>query len=735
MDGPTSTWLNQLQQPTLVPFSLLYGEKIPDDVRNHIGNWIQSQFIHAAAYPDKQNATKDIYEDAAKFLNKLIDKLRRISALYENDIKSELDDSACILLQLFSHNPVPLYQQLINCLQQHPFYCITLDAIVKTKVSKELLQLKVMVNENEKDNIDLIIEHGFLAQGISELQSIQAAVNVAQMGQERMHTQCQLIHQQKIVKDHLRTFSNMQFAMANGLRKSIDKTDKLQNKILNKYLTQWKINQRLAAIGAPAKLGSDLDTIQSWCESLMEIILSMKEQIVQAIKIKSEGYIDLSTDPVLTQALKDVTGLMETLIYNSFIVEQQPPQVLRRYSRFAASVRLLTGKTLCNQMNPPQVSVSIITESQAQQAHCMNETTPSAAGEISDNIGLMKFNGTTKQLSAVFNKLCIKKITRVRGRQCVLDEKLALLFQAKITTEHANLVHPVWTVSCPVVVIVHVLQEQRSCATITWDNVFTINIRSPYGVPELVQWNRLADVLNLKFCGSSGHPLSPEHIHFLCEKALGSNKPFPIPNDLIITWSQFCKDDLPGRNYTFWGWFYQAMKLTRDHFQDLWLQGRIYGFIEKGKTEQYLANCKPGTFLVRFSGTVLGAITIGFVHENNIGQRQILHIEPFTAKDLSIRSLADRILDIEGLTHLYPNIPKHEAFKRQNVRNFYPSRQKTNYIGTELRTTLIFPPVAKSSNESCNNDQAPVMSEYTCTNSDNMSFFDLETITLLPQQF
>ena len=40
----------------------------------------------------------------------------------------------------------------------------------------------------------------------------------------------------------------------------------------------------------------------------------------------------------------------------------------------------------------------------------------------------------------------------------------------------------------------------------------------------------------------------------------------------------------------------------------------------------------------------------------------VCNLSPFTDKDFKIRSLADRVKDIECLTRLYPDIPKEEAF-------------------------------------------------------------------------
>jgi signal transducer and activator of transcription 5B len=153
---------------------------------------------------------------------------------------------------------------------------------------------------------------------------------------------------------------------------------------------------------------------------------------------------------------------------------------------------------------------------------------------------------------------------------------------------------------------VHGNQEPQSWATITWDNAFADINRVPFQVPDKVAWNSLAEALNMKFRASTGRSLTQENLHFLCEKAFKTTLPYPVPNDLMVSWSQFCKEPLPDRTFTFWEWFYAAMKLTREHLRGPWNDGSIIGFIHKGKAEDYLLKCPRGTFLLRFSDSELG---------------------------------------------------------------------------------------------------------------------------------
>ena len=45
---------------------------------------------------------------------------------------------------------------------------------------------------------------------------------------------------------------------------------------------------------------------------------------------------------------------------STFIIEKQPPQVLKKDARFTSTVRLLVGGRLNVHMNPPTVKASII---------------------------------------------------------------------------------------------------------------------------------------------------------------------------------------------------------------------------------------------------------------------------------------------------------------------------------------------------------------------------------------
>ncbi|XP_052865654.1 signal transducer and transcription activator-like [Anopheles cruzii] len=749
-----SLWarVNQLPSHIIEQIRFIYGANFPIEVRHYLAEWIEERLLNAPVFADQEGACE---QDAANFVNQLINELeRKAVSLPENNItiKIRLNESARNFRQLFSHNPSQLYHHLITCLQRerqcvaYPEECASVQDSEVNEVFTTLQQLQIMVRSNENDNRNLTKEYEHLLLEVHELQKNRAQIDAVENPEMRAHRHSQITQHQKMVSDRLQLCSGRRIALVENFRKTILITNEMLNKVLNKYLAQWKINQGFAGNGASTISANNLDTIQAWCESLADIIWNTQGQIRLAIKNKSKLHVEQEDVPdVLSQEIEDATSLLKTLVTSTFIIEKQPPQVMKTNTRFAATVRLLVGNTLNIKMVNPQVKVSIISEAQAQQTQQLNKASEQSCGEIMNNIGNLEYNETTKQLSVSFRNMQLKKIKRAekKGTECVMDEKFALLFQSSFAIGHGDVVFSVWTISLPVVVIVHGNQEPQSWATITWDNAFADVNRIPFQVPDKVCWNKLADALNMKFRASTGRSLTSENMHFLCEKAFKTSLPFPVPNDLTIMWSQFCKEPIPDRSFTFWEWFYAAMKVTREHLRGPWMDGSIIGFIHKSKAEDYLLKCSRGTFLLRFSDSELGGITIAWVNEGNDGQPQILHIQPFTAKDFSTRSLSDRIRDFDDLYYLFPNKPKHEAFDRYTTP-VGPPRNK-NYIASEVRAVLMPGPTSNQMNSYPNtpsyNIQSPDASRDTpSTGYGNVNFsqvpdFELENIGIFSTQF
>jgi signal transducer and activator of transcription 5B len=175
------------------------------------------------------------------------------------------------------------------------------------------------------------------------------------------------------------------------------------------------------------------------------------------------------------------------------------------------------------------------------------------------------------------------------------------------------------------VVVTHGVQESQAWATVTWDNAFGTSKepmlplvhRVPFVVPHTVPWESLAQMLSIKFEQTAGKGLEDFQLKSLKQKLL----PDSLTNlsvEAQVSFTRLSKLPLTGTSFSFWEWFYSAMKLVEKHALRSWKNGSIYGFIARKDAEIALQGSNPGTFLVRFSDTVLGGITITYVAKSKV---------------------------------------------------------------------------------------------------------------------
>jgi len=440
-----------------------------------------------------------------------------------------------------------------------------------------------------------------------------------------------------------------------------------------------------------------LDTLQEWCEGLADIIWQLRQQVRQLENLRTKLITDPQNNDInLQELLASVTQLLSNLVTGTFVIEKQPPQVMKTNTRFTATVRLLVGGVLNVHMAAPAVSVSIVSESQANQLLTSAAGIPKkredySSGDILNSQGTMEYHGATKQVSVSFRNLQLKKIKRTekKGTESVMDEKFSVLFWTEFQV--SELKFQLWTFSLPVVVIVHGNQEPQALATVVWDNGFAEWGRRPFYVPDKVSWAEAGKALNMKWAAACGSPLTEDNLYYLACKAFRNNNIPKIPeeyNNLMLTWSLFCKETLPDRTFTFWEWFYRILLLTSHNMGRLWKEGYIMGFVMKQAAEKMLEQQQNGCFLLRFSDSELGGVTIAYVRKQEFQPPSVLSLYPFTSRDLSQRSMADVVFDINDLTVLYPNIPKEVFRKHCSTATQEQQPTATGYVKHILVTQL-----------------------------------------------
>jgi signal transducer and activator of transcription 5B len=247
-----------------------------------------------------------------------------------------------------------------------------------------------------------------------------------------------------------------------------------------------------------------------------------------------------------------------------------------------------------------------------------------------------------------------------KTNELVTDEKYGITFKVQLVLDGRE-IHEI-VLSNPIVVIVHGNQETNALACIFWDNSFAQYDRVPFVVADSVKWKDFAYALSYKFYSGTGRELTQENLHFLAEKFYGHHIP-EMNDDLMVSYSDFTKERLESREFTFWEWFYAAYKLTVDHLKSAWIDNCVIGFIDKRHAEKFLRDCVHGTFILRFSDSELGALSIAWLSRQIACSSEVIHILPIKHKEFEVTPLSKRIHQIENLVYLYPQTPKHESFR------------------------------------------------------------------------
>uniref|UniRef100_A0A674N6Q2 Signal transducer and activator of transcription n=1 Tax=Takifugu rubripes TaxID=31033 RepID=A0A674N6Q2_TAKRU len=648
-----AVWIQaqQLQGDALHQMQSLYGQHFPIEVRHYLSQWIEGQLWDAIDLENPQEEFK-----AKRLLDSLIQELQNKAEHQMGEdgflLKIKLGHYASQLKSTYDRCPL----ELVRCIR-HILYTeqrlvreatnssSPLGGMMDTmsqkyqQINQAFEELRLLTQDTENELRKLQHNQEYFIIQYQESLRIQAQLSSLSTlpPADRQLREPTLLSKRATVEAWLtreaNTLQKYRLDLAEKHQKTLQLLRKQQTIILDDELIQWKRRQQLAGNGGPPEGG--LDILQSWCEKLAETIWQNRQQIRRAEHLRQQLPIPGPIEELLNELNSTITDIISAL------VTRYLPSLLKTQTKF--------------------VKATIISEQQAKALLKNENTRNESSGEILNNNCVMEYHQTTGTLSAHFRNMSLKRIKRSdrRGAESVTEEKFTILFESQFSIGGNELVFQVKTLSLPVVVIVHGSQDNNATATVLWDNAFAEPGRVPFLVPDKVLWPQLCDAINMKYKAEvqSNRGLSEENLVFLAQKAFSSSSNNPEDyRNMTMTWSQFNRESLPGRSFTFWQWFDGVMELTKKHLKPHWNDGAILGFVNKQQAQDMLMSKPNGTFLLRFSDSEIGGITIAW--------RMVWNLMPYTTKDFSIRSLADRISDLNHLLFLYPDRPKDEVFSK-----------------------------------------------------------------------
>lgn len=239
-----------------------------------------------------------------------------------------------------------------------------------------------------------------------------------------------------------------QLAEKEKLNEDKNKLLRIYENACNRLLTEHqKIIQEMKTIyenlilqelkNNPKCLSENYLQIKDVCEMFASNIGQMLQQLTNVVAIVAENENGVYVSQFQNLKLA-VISLLKSFFNETFIIKTQPKQVIKKETKFTATVSVLVSRMLNISINPPVVKVFIINEHQAKQYHSEKEEYQvCTSGDIVNNTSVMEYNATTNDLSAEFGNMQLKKIKRTekRGSESVMDEKFGLLFCTEIYIE------------------------------------------------------------------------------------------------------------------------------------------------------------------------------------------------------------------------------------------------------------------------------------------------------------
>ncbi|CAJ0936864.1 unnamed protein product, partial [Mesorhabditis belari] len=567
-----------------------------------------------------------------------------------------------------------------------------------------------------EENRDL---QGRFVNDLGELQRIQMAIG--QLESEQRSDQLQQARQsmqemQRRASQLYEMLIDRRAQLTTRLNNGLQFVAMLQNSLISERLFNWKNQQKLAQVGFPFENRDQcLDEIQKEFEFLAEQNWQLRTfACYQHDFVKRGPQLNDNNAQTCAQNISAImdqlSKLLCMLVSQSFVVTVQPDPVLKTQHKFGTEVRLLIGDTLGIRQNlvNTNVTVKIIAEEDAKLLSTgqLSEKDIKTVGSISNDFEKMMMD-EKGHMAAKFNN---SKLTRIAHRKqpprsaaeqrnnptsAATDQKYALLFHIS-PFQLGNLgKFDVWTMSLPLMVTVHGSQDCDAQGAILWQRAFSTVNRAQSGCDiQHVAWQELGEVIRYKFSLFTGarRPLSDSDLNYLYEK-------FFVPNaqDIKpITFNRFAKERLRDDvNFSFWEWLFSIMQLIKQKLLKFWDEGWCIGFISKQGASDAMHSSPEPTFLLRFSDTQTGAVSIGFVCDG-----VPFHLAPFSIKDLEQLSLAQRIVSCPQLKDIRYLFGKNGNVDKEEMLKYFESEERHKAGGDSPTTGYILSEIIMVANTS-----------------------------------
>nr|AMA10948.1 signal transducer and activator of transcription 4 [Acanthogobius hasta] len=736
-----SQWkqIQQLEIRHLEHVDYLYDDNFPMDIRQGLAPWIEAQ--------DWELAANDESVAMVMFSN-LLSQMEKVRSQEQNFLQRHNMKIIHQQLQVkYASNPSLMARVICTCLKEEQRILESACMQEQGPLEKSLQNSVALERQKNIDNRVGLIRGSvqLMDQSVKFIEDMQDDFDFRY---KTLQSRDQTERNSELMKQEVTRLQEMlnrlDFKRKEVLSKMdivVKEIDDVMNSQLYPELQDWRRRQQIAAIGGPLLTG--LEQLQNWFTLTVQSLFQLKRQLDKLGELILK--VTYESDPIplqKPQMEEKIKYLIYHLIKSSFVVEKQPcmpthpqkPLIIKTGVQFTTKVRLL--------VKLPEVDYQLKVKTAFDK-----DLPPGRVRQffiLTNNTKVMDIEDYSNGcLSVEFRHLQLKEKKYINGTKgnegllSVTEELHSLSFEACFTVQ--GLTIDLETCSLPLVVISNVSQLPGGWASVMWYNLLTDEPKNMtfFANPPRANWTQLSEVLSWQFSIQAGRGLDKDQLMMLGEKLLGHHVSC---SDFQVSWSRFSKENIHGKQFSFWMWLDSILELIKKHLQPVWSENYIMGFVSKETERTLLKDKEPGTFLLRFSESHLGGITFTWVDRGDNGEVKFNSVEPHTKNKLSALPFADIIRDYKvisdgvvpenPLKYLYPNIPKDEAFGRlynSQPSKAYPYIPSTLIPISEIRSSsssssvISTPPPSQSPEPPMTPGEFSMLNEHLC--------FDIDTMT------
>ncbi|XP_061649480.1 signal transducer and activator of transcription 4 [Phyllopteryx taeniolatus] len=677
-----SQWsqIQQLEMRLLEHVDYLYNDNFPMDIRQGLASWIEAQDWDMAA--DNESMAPVLFSN-------LLSQLEVALSQEHNFLQRHNMKLIQQQLQVkYASNPAAIARVISNCLKEERRILSSACMQEQGPLEKSLQNSVALERQMNMDHRIGVIRASvqMMDQGVKYIENLQDGFDFRY---KTLQTRDPSERNSELMKQEVtklqEILNRLDFKRKEILSKMavvIKEIDNLMNNHLDAELRDWKRKQQMVLIGSP--LLTSLDHLQSWFTLTAQSLFQVKRQLDKLGELVLKVTYDSDPIPMQKPQMEErVKYLISHIIKSSFVVEKQPcmsthpqkPLIIKTRVQFTTKVRLLVilpaidyhlkvKTTFDKDLPPGRVSRQFFIVTNTTKVMDIEDYSNGCLSvDFRHALKEKKYGNSTKNNESLLS---------------VTEELHSLSFEAHFTIQGLNI--DLETCSLPLVVISNVSQMPGAWASVMWYNLLNDepkNLTFFSGLPRAT-WSQLSEVLGWQFSINSSQGLNKEQLNMLGEKLLGQH----FSDSDQVYWSKFCKENIPGKPFSFWIWLDSILELIRKHLLPVWNENYIMGFVSKEMERALLREKESGTFLLRFSESHLGGITFTWVQHSDNGEATFNSVEPYTKSRLNALHFPDIIRDYKvisdgvvpknPLKFLFPDIPKDEAFGR--LYNNLPSK-------------------------------------------------------------